>query len=92
MKIASRGRTIVYTPKRSVTPKLLNSLNKFIAHCPSPTTNNNPKRHSFMKRFKRKILRWVIAILHELLADTTPTASCSSSELSSKDMIDAEQS
>jgi hypothetical protein len=47
-----------------------------------------------MKRFKRKILRWVIAILHELLADTTPTdsCSCSASELSSKDMIDAEQS
>ena len=45
-----------------------------------------------MKRFKRKILRWVIAILHELLADTTPTASCFASDLSSKGMIDAEQS
>jgi hypothetical protein len=47
-----------------------------------------------MKRFKRKILRWAIAILHELLADTTPTSSCScpASDLSSKGMIDAEQS
>ena len=45
-----------------------------------------------MKRFKRKILRWVIAILHELLADANPTTSCSTSDLSSKDMIDAEQS
>lgn len=44
-----------------------------------------------MKRFKRKILRWVIAITYELLADTTPTASCSTSDLSSKDMVDAEQ-